>query len=373
MKIPVFDLKRQFQDIKSEIDKGVKKVLSSGCYILGKEVLSFEREFVRYCGAKYAVGVASGTDALKIALQACNIKQGNEVITTPFTFVATTEAIHSVGAKIVFADIDLDSYTMDPQEIEKKITKKTRAILCVHLYGQPCNMQAITKLTRKYNLKLIEDCAQATGAQYQGKKVGTFGDAGCFSFYPTKNLGAFGDGGMIITNIKQIAEKAKMLRAHGSKSKYEHVIHGCNSRLDELQAAILRTKLKFLDKWNKARRENAMYYNKKLSTLEERRFITRPKEQKNTKHVYHLYVLRVKKRTALMRFLKLRGISTSYHYPISLHLQKVYKGLGYCRSDFPNSEFAAKEIVAFPLYPELKKKEIDCITATLYRFFKGQK
>ncbi len=377
MKIPVFDLTRQFQEIKGEINKSVKEVLVSGSYILGKNVSLLEEEFAKYCGVKYAVGVASGTDALKIALRACGIKEGEEVITTPFTFVATSEAIHNIGAKIVFADIDLDSYTIDPQEIEKKINKKTRAILCVHLYGQPCNMQAITKLAHQYRLKLIEDCAQATGAEYvfsetkkpkpKTRKVGSIGDAGCFSFYPTKNLGAYGDGGMIITNIKQIAEKAKMLRAHGSKSKYEHVIHGCNSRLDELQAAILRTKLRYLDKWNKARRENAMYYNKKLSTLEERRFITRPKEQKNTKHVYHLYVLRVRKRTALMNFLKLRGIGTSFHYPIPLHLQKVYKGLGYCRSDFPKTERAAKEIVTFPLYPELKKKEIDYIVGALYQ------
>ena len=373
MKIPVFDLKRQFQDIKGEINKVVKEVLSSGFYILGKNVSALEEEFARYCGAKYGIGVASGTDALKIALCSCDIKEGDEVITTPFTFVATTEAIHSVGAKIVFVDIDLHSYTMDTQEIEKRINRRTRAIVCVHLYGQPCNMDAITKLTRKYKLKLIEDCAQATGAEYKGKKVGTFGDAGCFSFYPTKNLGAYGDGGMIITNNKQIAEKARMLRAHGSKTKYEHIMHGLNSRLDELQAAILRIKLRYLDKWNEARRKNATYYNRKLSTLKKKGFIIRPKEQNNTKHVYHLYVLRVKKRAALMEFLKSHGIGTAFHYPVPLHLQKVYKGLGYCRSDFSNSEIAAKEIVTFPLYPELKKKEIDYIVAKLYQFYKRQR
>ncbi len=372
-KIPVFELKRQFQEIKTEIDKTVKKVLSSGFYILGKNVSAFEKEFAKYCAAKYAIGVASGTDALKIALRACNIKKGDEIITTPFTFVATSEAIHSVGAKIVFVDIDLDSYTIDPQEIEKKITKKTKAILCVHLYGQPCNMQAITKLVRKYKLKLIEDCAQATGAEYRGRKVGIFGEVGCFSFYPTKNLGAYGDGGMIIANNKQIVEKVRMLRAHGSRSKYEHIMHGFNSRLDELQAAILRVKLKYLDKWNKARRENAAYYNKKLSALETEGYIIRPKEQKGTKHVYHLYVLRVKKRKALMEFLKSRVIGTSYHYPIPLHLQKVHKELGYHRGDFPKAELAAREIVTFPLYPELRKKEIDYIVAKLYQFYKRQK
>jgi len=373
MKIPVFDLTRQFQEIKGEIDKSVKKVLSSGFYILGKNVSDFEEEFAKYCGAKYAIGVASGTDALKIALRACGIKEGEEVITTPFTFVATSEAIHNIGAKIVFADIDLDSYNIDPQEIEKKITKKTKAILCVHLHGQPCNMQAIAKLTRKYNLKLIEDCAQATGAEYKGKKVGTFGDTGCFSFYPTKNLGTYGDGGMIITNNRQIAQKAKMLRVHGSRSKYEHLMHGYNSRLDELQAAILRTKLKYLDKWNEARRKNAAYYNKRLSIWEEKGFIIRPKEQKNTKHVYHLYTLRVKKRAPLMEFLKSRGIGTSFHYPISLHLQKVYKELGYRCGDFPKTEITAGETVTFPFYPELKKKEIDYIAGALCQFFERQK
>lgn len=370
MKIPVFELTRQFHQVKGEINKGVKRVLNSGCYILDKEVLAFEQEFAKYCQAKYAVGVASGTDALKVALGACDIGGGDEVITPPFTFVATAEAIHSVGAKIVFADIDLDSYTIDPQEIEKKLTEKTKAVLCVHLYGQPCNMQSIIKLTRKYKLKLIEDCAQAAGAEYREKKVGIFGDAGCFSFYPTKNLGAYGDGGMLITDKRQIAEKARMLRVHGSRTKYEHIIHGYNSRLDELQAAILRVKLKYLDKWNEARREGAAHYNKRLSSLEAKGYLVRPKETKHTRHVYHLYMLRVKKRGALMQFLKLRGIGTAYHYPIPLHLQRIYKELGYRRFDFPKAECAAREIVTFPLYPELKKKEIDYIVDSVSQFFK---
>jgi dTDP-4-amino-4,6-dideoxygalactose transaminase len=367
MKIPVFDLKRQMRQIRPEIDKSIKEVLDSGSYILGKNVSAFEQEFAQYCGAGYAMGAASGTDALKIALEACGIKKGDEVITTPFTFLATSEAIYSIGAKIVFADIDLVSYNIDPREIEKKITGKTRAVICVHLYGQPCNMDAITSLARKYNLKLIEDCAQAAGAEYKGKKAGTFGDAGCFSFYPTKNLGAYGDGGIIITDNKQIEAAVRVLSLHGSKSKYEHVIHGYNSRLDELQAAILRTKLKYLDKWNEGRRENAAYYNKKLSALEEGELIVLPKEQKNTKHVCHLYVLRVKKRDALMKSLKLRGIGTSFHYPIPLHLQEVYKESGYCYGDFPFAELAAKEVVSLPLYPELNKKEIDYITDAVSR------
>ncbi|MFC1699353.1 DegT/DnrJ/EryC1/StrS family aminotransferase [Candidatus Omnitrophota bacterium] len=371
--IPVFDLKRQFRGIKKEVLNSAQEVLGTGSYILGKNVSSFEQEFAEYCGAKYAIGVGSGTDALKIALRACGIKPDQEVITTPFTFVATTEAIDNVGARIVFADIDLASYCFDPRELEKKITKKTKAILCVHLYGQPCNMRALTKLARKYNLKIIEDCAQATGAEYRGKKVGSLGDVGCFSFFPTKNLGGCGDGGMIVTNNKQIAQRARRLRIHGSRSKYDHVAHGYNSRLDELQAAILRVKLRQLDKWNQARRDKAGYYNQRLGALEEQGYIIRPREQQDTKHVYHLYILRVKNRSRLKDFLKSRGISTSYHYPIPLHLQRVYKHLGYRRGDFPRSELAAREIATFPFYPELMKKEIDYVVQAMFQFFEGQR
>lgn len=373
MKVPVLDLKKQHQLIKGQIDKIVKEVLSSGFYVLGKHVRAFEKKFAQYCQTKYAIGVASGTDALTLALRSLNIGKGDEVITTPFTFLATVEAIYNVGAKIIFADIDLDSYTIDPKEIEKKITKRTKAILCVHLYGQPCKMSAILKLVRKYNLKLVEDCAQATGAEYQNRKVGSFGDAGCFSFYPTKNLGAYGDGGMVVTNNKRVAENIRMFRAHGTRSKYEHLVHGYNSRLDELQAAILRVKLKYLEKWNDARGKHAAYYNKRLSTLEAKGHIVLPKEQKGTKHVSHLYVARVKKRNALMNFLKFREIGASVHYPIPLHLQKVYKDLGYASCDFPNSESAAREIISLPQYPELSKKEINYIADTIEKFFKGKK
>jgi dTDP-4-amino-4,6-dideoxygalactose transaminase len=373
IKVPVFDLKRQYREIKREIDAGVSNVLVGGFYILGENVAAFEREFAEYYGVKYAVGVASGTDALKIALQASGIKPGDEVITTPFTFVATAEAIHTIGAKVVFADINLDTYNIDPQEIEKKLTRKTKAILCVHLYGQPCNMQGIIKLIRRYRLKLIEDCAQATGTEYNGKKVGTFGDAGAFSFFPTKNLGAYGDGGIIITDNKLLFRRAKMLRVHGSLSKYEHIMHGFNSRLDELQAAILRTKLKYLHKWNQSRRRIATRYNKKLADLENNGFIVRPKEAKNSKHVYHLYTLRVKRRAALTEFLKTRGIGTAFHYPVPLHLQKAYKELRYRRGDFPNAELAAREIVTFPLYPELKKREVDYVAGSILEFFKRQR
>lgn len=370
MRIPVFNLTRQYRQIQGEINKAVKEVLSSGSYILGENVCRFEREFAGYCGVQRGVGVASGTDALSIALRACDIKEGDEVITTPFTFVATTEAINNVGAKIVFADIDLESYNIDPREIEKRLTPRTRAILCVHLYGQPCDMRAITKLVRKHNLKLIEDCAQATGAEYQGKKVGAFGDIGCFSFYPTKNLGAFGDGGMLVTDKSRLAEEARMLRQYGSKDRCHYPKHGCNSRLDELQAAILRVKLKFLDQWNKSRNELADYYNEKLRLLEEEGLLVCPKQGEGTKHIYHLYVLRTKQRPPLTEFLKSQGINTAVHYLIPLHLQKIYRGLGYRRGDFPRAELAAGQIITFPLYPELKKEEVDYIVGALFKFFK---
>lgn len=371
MQIPVFDLKRQINETKGEINKAAATVLSSGSYVLGKNVSAFEEEFAQYCGAKHAIGVASGSDALKIALRACGVGQGDEVITTPFSFIATSEAIYSVGAKISFTDIDLNSYNIDPRQIEKKITKKTKAILCVHLYGQPCNMQAIVKIARKHNLKLIEDCAQAVGARYKTKRMGNFGDISCFSFYPTKNLGACGDGGMIITNSFQIAKKIKMLRNHGSQIKYKHSLHGYNSRLDEVQAAILRIKLKHLNKWNNVRREKGKYYNKKLLLLEKAGFLICPQELKGTTHVYHLYSLRAKRKVALAKFLKKHGIGTAFHYPLPLHLQKVYKSLGYSKGDFPNAELSAKEIITLPLYPELKKKEIDYIVAKVYQFYKG--
>lgn len=370
MNIPVFELKRQFRSIGSEISKGAGEVLRSGFYILGKEVLAFEKEFAQYCGAKYATGVASGTDALKIALKALGIQKGDEVITTPFTFLATAEAIYSIGAKVVFVDVDLTTYTINPVEIERKINKKTKAIVCVHLYGQPCNMQTITGLAHKYKLKLIEDCAQATGAEYKGKKVGTFGDAGCFSFYPTKNLGGCGDGGMIITDSQRAFKTMRMLREYGSNDRCHYSMHGWNSRLDELQAAILRVKLKYLDRWNNARREKALYYNKRLASLEKEGLIDLPREQKDTRHVFHLYVLRTKKRALLTKFLKSRGIGTAIHYPIPIHRQKIYKVDGVPQAHFPNAEFAAKQIITFPLFPELKKKEIDCIIETVYRFFK---
>jgi len=369
MKIPVFELKSQFRNIKKEIYPAVRETLKSGFYILDRHVTEFEEAFAGYCGAKYGVGVASGTDALILALRSLDIKKGDEVITTPFTFFATSEAIYGTGAKIIFADIDLGSYTIEPKEIEKKITRRTRALVCVHLYGQPCDMSDIKKLATRHKLKLIEDCAQASGAEYKNRKVGTFGAAGCFSFYPTKNLGGYGDGGMVITDAKETAASLRLLRAYGSRDRRRYLVHGYNSRLDELQAAILKIKLKYLDKWNTARRNRAAGYNKGLARLQEEGFLVTPKEQKDSRHVYHLYVLRAKKRDALRKFLLSNGISTAVHYPLPLHLQKVYKGLGHRLGDFPNTEIATSEILTLPLYPELTEDKIDFITRKIGRFY----
>lgn len=370
MHIPIFDLTRQYQQIQGELSGKLEAVLAGGVYILGENVAALEEEFARHCRTAHAVGVASGTDALKIALRAIGVGPGDEVITTPFTFIATAEAVHNAGARIVFADISLDSYNINPEEIKKRLTPRTKVVICVHLYGQPCAMEEIEDIAGERGLQLIEDCAQATGAEYKGKKIGSFGIAGCFSFYPTKNLGAFGDGGMIVTDDNQLAERMKMLRAHGSAEKFLHTVHGMNSRLDEVQAAVLRVKLKYLDEWNGKRRELAQYYNESLFDLEEQGFLVRPQEKENTRHVYHLYILRVKHRAEMMRFLETRGIGTSYHYPLPLHLQQVYKDLGYSRGSFPQAETAADEVVTFPLYPELEKKEIDYISDALHQFFK---
>ncbi|MFH1889001.1 MAG: DegT/DnrJ/EryC1/StrS family aminotransferase [Candidatus Omnitrophota bacterium] len=373
MKIPVFALKEQFRKIKREVYPAVSRVLESGFYILGRNVGAFEDEFSVYCGASYGVGVASGTDALILALRALDIKRGDEVITTPFTFFATSEAICSAGARIVFADINLSSYTIDPEKIEKRITRRTKAILCVHLYGQPCDMSGIIRLAARYKLKIVEDCAQATGAEYKNRKVGTLGAAGAFSFYPTKNLGAYGDGGMVITDNKDVADAVRNLRVYGSRDRCHYPVHGYNSRLDELQAAILRVKLKHLDKWNEARRKIAAYYNSKLASLKEDGFLVTPKEEKYAQHAYHLYVIRAKKRDALRKFLDSNGITTAVHYPLPLHPQRVYKELGYRLGDFPNAELAAKEIITLPLFPELTEKNIDYIAKKIGQFYRGKR
>jgi len=368
MQIPLLDLKKQYLDIREEIDAAVQNVLESGSFILGRNVQALEKELAEFCGTRFAVGVASGTDALELSLRALGIGKGDEVITTPFTFIATAEAIKQAGAKPVFADIDLDSYLIDFKEVRKKISKKTKAIIPVHLYGQSCRMDALLEIAKEYNLRVIEDCCQAIGSEYKGKKAGSFGDTGCFSFFPSKNLGAYGDGGMVVTDEEEIAKKTKMLRAHGSVDKYNHIVEGRNSRLDELQAAILRVKLKHLGGWNEARRRNAGIYNDYFSRAGLDSRLILPKEQPNSKHTFHVYVIRVKNRDRLRDFLSSEGTQTGIHYPIPLHLQTVYKKLGFKKGDFPNSELAANEIVSLPMYPHISEEEISHVTDLVLRF-----
>ncbi|MEK6715181.1 MAG: DegT/DnrJ/EryC1/StrS family aminotransferase [Candidatus Omnitrophota bacterium] len=369
MHVPLLDLKKQYQSIKPEIDKAIQDVLDSGSFILGENVRLLEEEIAAFTGVKLAVGVASGTDALELSLMALGIGQGDEVITTPFTFIATAEAICAVGAKPVFCDIKLDDYNIDPKEVRKKISKKTKAIIPVHLYGHPCRMDELLEIAKEYNLKVIEDCAQAIGSEYKGKKVGSFGDCGAFSFFPSKNLGAYGDGGIAVTSNKELADKMRILRVHGAVDKYHHSFKGRNSRLDELQAAILRVKLKYLDKWNEARRKNAAIYNKLfLKTGLEKKLVL-PKELPDCKHTYHVYAVRSKKRDKLQEFLKTQGVATLMHYPIPIHIEEVYKYLGYKKGDFPNAELVASTIISLPMYPELKEEEIEYVVEAIKRFY----
>lgn len=372
--IPLLDLKRQYAAIKSEIDAQLEKVLESGNFVLGLEVRGLEKELASFCGTEFGIGVASGTDALELALEALGIGQGDEVITSPFTFIATTEAIAGTGAKIVFADIDPETYNLDPESIKQKITKNSKAIIPVHLYGQPCEMDAIMKLAGENRLFVIEDCAQAIGAEYKNKSVGSFGNIGCFSFFPSKNLGGYGDGGMIATKSRQLSEKIRMLRVHGSRDKYFHLVKGRNSRLDEIQAAVLRVKLKYLNKWNEKRRQNADHYNKLFLESGLRDLVSVPKPREGLKHVFHLYVARVKQRDKLFNFLKSKEIFTGIHYPLPLHLQEVYKDAGYKAGNFPKAELAAREVISLPMYPELSIDEISYVVGSIAEFYdKGKK
>ena len=362
MNIPFVDLKRQFDLIKNEVTTKINEVLRNTHFILGEEVEKFEEEFANYCGVKYGVGVASGSDALTLSLKVLGIGKEDEVITAPNTFIATVDAISRNGATPVFVDIDPETCNIDVAEIEEKITDKTKAIIPVHLYGQPADMDEIIKIAKKYDLKIIEDACQAHGAEYKGKKVGSLSDVGCFSFYPAKNLGAYGDGGMVVTNNEQIAERIKMLRNYGQSKKYYHDFIGYNSRLDEIQAAVLRVKLRYLDEWNDKRREHAKLYNDLLENVSG---IETPTEKEFVKHVYHLYVIRCKNRNELQNYLSSKGVSTGIHYPIPVHLQKAYKHLEYKEGDFPITEKYAKEILSLPMFPELTDEEIEVVVGLI--------
>jgi len=367
MKIPIMNLGVQYEQLKADIDRVMRHIAETSNFVLGKETEEFEKEIAAYCGTKYAIGVNSGTDALILALEALGIRGGDEVITTPFTFFATAEAISRVDAKPVFADIDPVTYNIDPAKIESAVTGRTRAILPVHLFGNPCDMEAITKIANKHRFAIVEDTAQAIGAVYRGRRAGSFGDAGCFSFFPSKNLGAYGDGGAIITGSREMKKRYLFLREYGQRKKYHHVTMGRNSRLDEIQASILRIKLKYLDRWNEKRQQAARYYQRLLQSFDPDVII--PRSLSGRQHVFHLYVIRLKKRTQLIEYLAKRNIRTAIHYPIPLHLQQTFKYLGYRRNDLPVSEKLSGELLSLPMYPEIKRNDIREVADNIRSFY----
>ncbi|MGB7572529.1 MAG: DegT/DnrJ/EryC1/StrS family aminotransferase [Thermodesulfobacteriota bacterium] len=375
--VPFFDLTRQYKKIKSEILSATQRVYEKGRFILGEEVSAFEKAFSHYCGVRYGVGVGSGTDALYLALKAAGIGEGDEVVTVANSFVATALAVSYTGAKPLFVDIDPKAYTMDPNSLElllkrekaKKSRQKIRAVLPVHLYGHPADMDSIMEIANRYDLVVIEDACQAHGAKYGRKKVGSLGAMGCFSFYPTKNLGGYGDGGMVVTDHQKYDQKLRLLRCYGERKKYQHILKGHNSRLDEIQAALLRVKLKHLDQWNEERRRKARLYTRMLSPLG----LVCPSEKKGVRHVYHLYAIKMRKRDAVQAFLKKRGIETLIHYPIPIPLEKAYQEMGYRRGDFPLTDQWSRKILSLPFFPEMKESEMEEVAQQIKMFLAGNK
>jgi dTDP-4-amino-4,6-dideoxygalactose transaminase len=360
-KVPFVDLSAQYATIVKEIDQAILKVLHGTDFILGRDVALFEQEFAAFCNAKCAVGVDSGTTALELALRAYGIGPGDQVITAANTFIATAFAISDTGARPVFVDAAPETYTINALQIESAITQRTKAIIPVHLYGQPADLDPILEISRRHGLVVIEDACQAHGARYKGKRVGSLAHAAAFSFYPAKNLGAYGDGGMLVTNDERIAESIRLLRNYGQREKYHHVVKGYNRRLDTLQAAVLRVKLKHLDKWNAARQECALAYKKLLAGGE----VTLPHQGNYAEHVYHLYVIRTANRARMQTFLKERGIATGIHYPIPIHLQPAYTDLGYKKGSFPVAEEQAEEVLSLPMYAELAQEMIEYVAEVI--------
>ena len=367
MSVPFFDITRQNKTQQAEIESAIATVIDSGRFILGENVSQLEKEVAAFSKTAHAVGVASGTDALHLALRACGVKAGDEIITSPFTFVATIEAISYIGATPVFVDIEPNTFNLSANLIEKKITKKTKAILPVHLYGQSADMVTIMALAKKHNLKVIEDSCQAIGAEYANQPVNSIGDAGCLSFFPTKNLGCFGDGGMVVTNNQSVADEIKVLRGHGSRKTYYYDLIGYNSRLDELQAAILRVKLKVIDRLAASRRKNAEYYYARLNNISG---LQLPYQDSKAKHVFNQFTVRCSKRDALLEHLKKLGIGAMVYYPLSLHLQPVFSFLGYKAGDLPESEKAQAAVLSLPIFPELTESELDQVSSAVESFFK---
>jgi dTDP-4-amino-4,6-dideoxygalactose transaminase len=365
MSIPFVDLKAQYQTIKVEIDSAVERIITNTAFIGGEDLKQFDKEFAAYCEAKACVSVGNGTDALYIALRALGIGAGDEVITVSHTFIATSEAITQVGAKAVFVEIEPDTMLMSPDAVIAAITPKTKAIITVQLYGQPCDMDRIMAIAKEHNLKVIEDAAQAHGASWNGRRVGSLGDVACFSFYPGKNLGAYGDGGAIVSNDEDLIKRAKMIANHGRLEKYTHEIEGVNSRLDGLQAAILRVKLPYLDKWNAERQRVAARYLDKLQNSDA---VVLPTIRPEANPVWHLFVVRVKNRDAFQAYLKEQGISTGVHYPIPLHRQQAYEHFQMPIGSLPITEKVASEIVSLPIYPELTDSMVDDVVRAVLAY-----
>lgn len=374
LSVPITDLKTQYREIEDEVNSAVRRIMSAGQFILGPEVAVLESEVAAYCGTDYAVGVASGTDALRLALLACDVGPGDEVITTPFTFVATVETIVQCGAVPVFVDIDPGTCNMDVDGIEEKITPRTKAVLPVHLYGQSTDMDPVMELAKRYDLKIVEDCAQSLGAEYRGRKVGSIGDAGCLSFFPTKNLGAYGDGGMVITGNSAIAGAVKELRKHGSNGDGRYTHLGYNSRLDTLQAAVLRVKLKRLDSWIALRREKAGLYNGLLTEIDG---LVPLYAEDFCKHAYNYYTVRFQagapQRDELRAHLSDRGIQTLVYYPLALHLQDAYSYLGYSRGSLPVTEEAQAQVLSLPMFPEITAEQINTVVDGVREFIESRR
>jgi dTDP-4-amino-4,6-dideoxygalactose transaminase len=368
MKVKLLDLVPQYESIRGEIHDAMERVIASQQFILGAAVREFEEDIARYFGTRFAVGVASGSDAILLSLMAYDIGDGDEVVTTPYTFFSTVSSITRLGAKPVFVDIDPVTYNIDPEGVRMAFTPRTKAVIPVHLFGQAADMDPICAAAAERGIAVIEDACQSIGALYRGKKVGSIGDTGCFSFFPSKNLGGFGDGGMVTTNDEAIMRRLSSLRVHGSSERYYHAEIGLNSRLDALQAAVLRVKLGHLDRWNEGRRRNAARYGERLSRLAG---VEVPAEAEYGRCVFNQYVIRAERRDELMRFLRREGIGCEIYYPLPLHRQECFAFLGASEGDFPESERAARETLALPVYPELEDRQIDYVIDTITRFYEG--
>lgn len=369
MKVPLLDLKAQYQPIRVEIMAALESVCEEQAFILGARVADLETDVQGYVGASHAVGVASGTDAILLALMACGVGPGDEVVTVPYTFFATAGSISRLGAKPVFVDIKPDTYNLDPALLESAVTPKTKAVMPVHLYGQCAEMEPILRMAAQWKIPVIEDAAQAIGATWRGRHAGTIGQIGCFSFFPSKNLGGFGDGGMVVTNDHALADRVRMLRVHGSRVKYVHEAIGLNSRLDALQAAVLRVKLTYLDEWTQGRRRNAARYDALFKDAGLLDRVALPAATAENRHVFNQYVIRVPQRDQLRTFLQEQGVGTEVYYPSPLHLQVCYKDLGYGPGSFPHAERAAKETLALPIFAELTADQQAYVVERIQKFF----